>query len=64
MIDVSCKPERPEPVYMGDGVYARFDGYQLFIWITDGIYKGPEIAIDPDVLNNMVLYYRRCVGMS
>jgi hypothetical protein len=43
-IDVSPKPERNEPEYMGDGVYASFDGYQIWLRTQEGM----RIALDPD----------------
>lgn len=41
-VDVSPKPDRNQPEYMGDGVYAVFDGYQ--IWLTT--QQGMRIALD------------------
>lgn len=42
--------------YLGDGVYARFDGYQ--IWLTVGDHHNRDlIAINPDVLNNLTEFY-------
>lgn len=44
MIDVAPKPEI-EPIYCGDGVYAVFDGYQ--IWLST--HQGDKIALEPSV---------------
>ncbi len=57
-VDVSPKEPRPEPAYIGDGVYARFDGYQ--IWIQTEREKGIEqIALEPQVFNELVGYARK-----
>jgi hypothetical protein len=38
--------------YLGDGVYARWDGWQ--IWITTN--GDNEIALDPEVLKGLMEY--------
>lgn len=50
-IDVMPKPEI-EPEYMGDGVYASFDGYQIWLWTyrEHGVHK---IALEPAVYANI-----------
>lgn len=41
--------------YLGDGVYAGHDGYQ--VWLTTGDHRNRElIALDPDVLKALVAY--------
>ena len=57
-IDVSPKPPIP-PRYIGDGVYARFDGYQ--IWLDadrDGMRH--SIAVEPYTMNGLVDFARAC----
>lgn len=46
MVDPETKTEQPDfrKQYLGDGVYASFDGYQIWL-VTDG----GSIAIDPEV---------------
>lgn len=39
--------------YLGDGVYARFDGYQVWLRTTREGGKH-EIALDRDVYNHLV----------
>jgi hypothetical protein len=46
MIDVSPKPASPED-YLGDGVFASFDGYQIKLRTGDG--------------NNQVIYLEQQV---
>lgn len=46
-----------EKEYLGDGVYAQFDGYQ--VWLSVGLHS--VIAIDPDVLGRLNDYWARCL---
>ena len=50
--------------YLGDGLYASFDGY--YIWVRTG--GGGRIALDPDVFSALVKYnntlYARISGES
>lgn len=46
------------PAYLGDGVYASFDGYQ--IWLrTEGMDGVNEIAIDDQTWTALVAYRDR-----
>ena len=41
--------------YLGDGVYAGHDGYQ--VWLTTGSHMNPPLlALDPNVLQSLVRY--------
>lgn len=58
MIDVAPRPDVPRETYLGDGVYARFDGYQ--IWIRTPREGGDhEIALEPGVFDALVAYEKR-----
>lgn len=46
-----------QPTYLGDGVEATFDGYQ--IWLTAGDYR---IALEPDVMVALTAYANRIDG--
>lgn len=47
-----------EREYLGDAVYAGFDGYQ--IWLTASDLEGVNtIAIDPDVMKKLIEYNER-----
>lgn len=35
--------------YLGDAVYASFDGYQIWLYTTNGIYVTNKIALEPEV---------------
>jgi hypothetical protein len=46
-----------KPRYLGDGVYASFDGYQIWLKAErDGSMH--EIAIEPEVLARLLQYNR------
>lgn len=42
--------------YLGDGVYACCDGFQIWIWTSNGISESPRIALEPQVLAALVAY--------
>lgn len=61
MVDVS--PKKPvEPSYLGDGLYCEFDGYQVWVWASNGIERSPKLAFEPEVLHQLNEYAKR-VGM-
>ena len=43
-----------EEIYLGDGVYASFDGYQIWLAVNDN--KNKVVALDPGVMNRLVEY--------
>lgn len=46
------------PEYLGDGVYASFDGYQ--IWLHVGSHEAPPVvALEPAVMENLNQYMKR-----
>ena len=48
-----------EPEYLGDGVYASFDGWQ--IWLAANHHTNKVIALEPEVWLNLVKYAARIV---
>jgi hypothetical protein len=42
--------------YLGDAVYASFDGYQIWLRTTDGIRTLNSIALEPSVYAALVRY--------
>jgi hypothetical protein len=44
--------------YLGDGVYARFDGYQ--IWLAANHHENEMIALEPAVFQALVNYAETC----
>jgi hypothetical protein len=41
-------------VYLGDGVYASFDGYQ--IWLAANHHENRVVALEPRVLRALIAY--------
>lgn len=46
--------------YLGDGVYAEFDGYQIWIYTSNGIERSPKIALEPSTFVSLVEYHKSC----
>ena len=57
MPEVNGKPAE----YCGDGVYAIFDGYG--IWLHANSHDNPtdRIYLEPSVLDSIVMFYKQCV---
>lgn len=45
--------------YLGDGVYAGHDSYQVWVYTHNGERVQQRIALDPRVLAELVNYARR-----
>lgn len=43
--------------YLGDGVYVRFDGYQ--IWVAANHHTNEVVALEPEVLNRLIRFADR-----
>jgi len=45
-------------IYLGDSVYARFDGYHIFLETINGYEDDPRnsIGLEPSVFENLLLY--------
>jgi hypothetical protein len=54
----------PEPRYLGDGVYAKFDGYH--VWLLTGSHEEREadnkIALEPSVFRALVKFHADAWG--
>lgn len=46
--------------YLGDGVYATFDGYQIYIWTSNGITESERIALEVHTMNLLIEYAKYC----
>lgn len=50
-----------EHEYLGDAVYASFDGYHVWLHLND--HRSPGlIALEPSVMNNLYEYAKRVFG--
>ena len=49
-------------VYLGDGVYADFDGEFTWIYTSDGVTNSDKIALDESTLRALVRYNERMIS--
>ena len=52
----------PQDRYLGDGVYASFDGFQ--IWLAANHHDNKVVALEPGVLENLLLYMQDVFGLK
>lgn len=45
--------------YLGDGLYADYDGYQIEVYASNGLRKTNVVYFDPDVLRAFIRYAAR-----
>ncbi len=45
--------------YLGDGVYAEFDGFQIWVAANDGTHDYARVALEPVVMNALDNYRNR-----
>lgn len=45
--------------YLGDGVYADFDGYHVVLYTHNGISRTNTICLEPEVVTKFADYYGR-----
>lgn len=38
-------------IYLGDGLYGEFDGYQFRLYTSNGFSEDNEVFLEPTVLN-------------
>jgi hypothetical protein len=48
--------------YLGDGLYAAFDGYQIELYAFDGIVKTNQVYLDSHVLAAFLKYVESLKG--
>jgi hypothetical protein len=46
-------------VYIGDGVYADYDGFAIILTTENGISISNTIVLEPEVYNSLLLYVGR-----
>jgi hypothetical protein len=49
--------DKMEPQYLGDGVYASFDGYGINLAVND--HRNHVVTLDPDVLEALERYIQK-----
>ena len=45
-----------DDVYLGDGLYAAFDGYRIELYASDGIHKTNWVYLEPGKLEAFLRY--------
>lgn len=50
------KPDSQDD-YLGDGVYASFDGYQIWLAVND--HENKVVALEPRVMDALLRYAHR-----
>jgi hypothetical protein len=55
---VNVMPDEPEPerTYLGDGLFAYFDGFQVVLAASDGIHDTNRVYLEPRVLGEFERY--------
>jgi hypothetical protein len=55
-----------QPIYLGDGLYASFDGYQVRLMTCTGDIDYPDniIYLDDEVAMNLLDYIKKCYGLE
>lgn len=61
IIDVSPQPSGPRE-YLGDGLYAEFDGWQIRLFAHNGISHTNEVFLEPSVLTAFERYVANLKG--
>jgi len=51
-------------VYLGDGAYARFDGYALILTTEDGVETTNEIVLEPQVVMGFFAFVEKLKKMD
>lgn len=51
-----------KPEYLGDGVYATWDGYQIRLSLDGQDMSDTVIYIEPSVLEALNLFYKKCIN--
>jgi len=46
--------------YLGDGVYASHDGYQ--VWLAANHHENKVVALEPEVMSALIAYVRDCAA--
>ncbi len=52
-----------EPTYLGDGLYASYDGYQFWL-IADDPESTKRVALEPVVFDAFLEYVGKTVGVT
>lgn len=59
MVDVMPRPPAERETYLGDGLYATHDGYQIELYSHNGIHKTASVYLEPSVLDAFEQYVKK-----
>ena len=55
-------PTMKNKTYLGDSVYAEFDGYSVVLYLDNGFgVKELPIVLEPEVLAALNAFYKQCI---
>lgn len=54
--------QNKQDAYLGDGVYASFDGFQ--IWLAANHHENKVVALDPNVVVMLMRYVERVYDLK
>jgi hypothetical protein len=63
IVDVGVR-EPSEKIYLGDGLYAEFDGWQVKLWAHDGEHTTNTVYLEPRVLEAFLDWLKFTVGRT
>ena len=43
-------------IYLGDSVYAQFNGYEIILTTENGFGVSNTIVLEPEVMNNLLVF--------
>lgn len=49
----------PKAQYLGDGLYADYDGYQIRLYASNGIETSNQVFLEPNVVDAFLSYIAR-----
>lgn len=55
MIEIAGKME----AYLGDGLYASFDGYMVRLYASNGMQVTNEVWLEPEVLESFKIFMKK-----
>ncbi len=48
-----------KPIYLGDSVYASFDGFMVRVYTDNGLGPENEIFLEPDVMQALIDFAKK-----
>ena len=54
--------EQDRTIYIGDGVYASFDGFQVKVWKSNGLVESEPIYFEDETAIALIKYFKKVFG--